>query len=228
MNRDGIGHFHRHAGNAQQRFSLPDGARQIILVRHGSSTGPTLETVELGELTISNPPLTDDGHMQAEAVGQTLLGAGIATIFVTPLQRTQQTAAPLARLLGLAPVIVDDLREVHMGDFEHSFYEHAAAQHPLIGRMFVEESWEVIPNAERVDQFADRIRRGLARIVDDCAAGQTVALFSHAGTIAEICRQTTGSRAFAFMGVENASVSRLIINSDKSWKLRSFNEVSHL
>lgn len=219
---------HRQVANAQKRFALPDGARQIILVRHGSSVGPTLETVELGALTITNPPLAEDGHAQAEAVGRALSGTGIAAIFVTPLQRTRQTADPLSRATGLSPLVVDDLREVHLGDFEHSFYRHAADRHPIIDRMFREESWAVIPNAESVEDFAARVRRGILNVLDHCASGQTVVIFSHAGTIAEICRQATGSRAFAFMGVENASLSRLVVQADGRWQLRSFNETSHL
>ncbi|WP_327753887.1 histidine phosphatase family protein (plasmid) [Sphingobium sp. SJ10-10] len=221
-------HGHRQVANAQKRFALPQGARQIILVRHGSSVGPTLETVELGTLTITNPPLAEDGHAQAEAVGRALADTDIAAIFVTPLQRTRQTADPLVQAVGIAPIVVDDLREVHMGDFEHSFYEHAAARHPIIDRMFVEETWEVIPNAESATHFADRVQRGIRQVLDACGGGETAVLFSHAGTIAEICRQATGSRAFAFMGVENASLSRLIVRADGSWQLRSFNEVSHL
>lgn len=219
---------HRQVANAQQRFALPEGGRQIILIRHGSSVGPTLETVELGALTITNPPLAQDGHVQAEAVGRALSGTAIAALFVTPLQRTWQTAVPLAHATGIAPIVIDDLREVHMGDFEHSFYEHAAARNPIIDRMFQEESWDVIPNAESIADFAARVRRGIGEVLDHCPIGQTVVLFSHAGTIAEICRQATGSRAFAFMGVENASLSRLIVQADGSWRLRSFNEVSHL
>lgn len=219
---------HQQVANAQKRFALPDGARQILLVRHGSSVGPTLQTVELGALTITNPPLAQDGHVQAEAVGQALSGAEIAAIFVTPLQRTRQTADPLVRATGLTPIMIDDLREVHMGDFEHSFYQHAADRHPIIDRMFAEESWEVIPNAESVADFAARVRRGISAVLDHCPVGGTVAIFSHAGTIAEICRQATGSRNFAFMGVENASFSRLIVQADGRWQLRSFNEVAHI
>lgn len=219
---------HHQVADAQKRFVLPQGARQIILVRHGSSIGPTLETVELGALTITNPPLTRDGHVQAEAVGRALADTGVAAIFVTPLQRTRQTADPLARATGIAPMVIDDLREVHMGDFEHSFYEHAAARNPIIDRMMVEETWEVIPNAESAAHFAERIRHGIDRVLAAFGTGETAVIFSHAATIAEICRQATGSRAFAFMGVENASVSRLIVQADGSWRLRSFNEVSHL
>lgn len=218
----------RQAHNAQSRFTLPQDARQIILVRHGSSVGATLDTVELGVLTISNPALSADGEAQAQAVGRALATSSISAIFVTPLQRTQQTAAPLVNATGITPVIIEDLREVHMGDFEHSFYEHVKARNPLVARMFTEERWDIIPNSEGADAFAERVRRGMGHLLDGVAAGETSVLFSHAGTIAEICRQATASRAFAFMGVENASISRLIVQADGSWHLRSFNEVAHL
>lgn len=218
----------RQAHNSQSRFTLPAGARQIILVRHGSSVGATLDTIELGELTISNPVLSPDGEAQAEAVGQALSEASVSAIFVTPLQRTQQTAAPLARITGITPIVIPDLREVHMGDFEHSFYEHVKARNPLVARMFVEERWDIIPNSESADAFTNRVRRGMEHLLDGVAAGETSVLFSHAATIAEICRQATASRAFAFMGVENASISRLIVQANGSWHLRTFNEVAHL
>lgn len=218
----------RQAQNAQSRFTLPQGARQIILVRHGSSVGATLDTVELGELSISNPVLSADGEGQAEAVGRALATAAISAIFVTPLQRTQQTAAPLARMMGIVPTIIADLREVHMGDFEHSFYDQVKGRNPLVARMFIEERWDIVPNAESADAFAARVRRGMGHLLDGVAVGETSVLFSHAATIAEICRQATTSRPFAFMGVENASISRLIVQADGSWHLRTFNEVAHL
>jgi probable phosphoglycerate mutase len=219
---------HSQLHRAQERFRLADGARQIILVRHGASVGPTVETVELDALTISNPQLAPDGLIQAEAVGEALSSASLAAIFVSPLQRTQQTAAPLAQRLGLTAQVVNDLREVHLGDWEHDFYEHAAARHPLVSRMFAEESWEVIPNAESSADFAARVRRGIIAVVEQVDPGCSAAVFSHAGTIAEICHQATDSRPFAFTAPENASISRLIVGSDGSWRLRSFNEVSHL
>nr|WP_087573235.1 histidine phosphatase family protein [Sphingomonas sp. CDS-1] len=216
------------ARGSQQRFKLAGGARQIILIRHGSSVGATIETVQLGELTISNPSLSEDGHVQAELLARALAREPIKAIFVTPLQRTQQTAAPLAAVTGIEPRVIDDLREVHLGDWEHSFYEHASVGHPLIARMYIEESWEVIPNAEPNAHFAGRVRSGIAEVVSHIEEGETAVVFSHAGTIAEICRQATGSRPFAFTAPENTSVSRLIVGCDGQWKLRSFNEVSHL
>lgn len=220
--------LHRELHKAQGRWRLPEGAREILLVRHGSSVGPTVETVQLGPLTISNPPLSPAGELQAEALARHLADTPIHAIFVTPLGRTHQTAAPLAAAKGLEPVVVDELREVFLGDFEHDFFKHAAAEHPLIARMYAEERWDVIPNAEPVDEVAARVKAGIEAIVAATPPGTVSVSVSHAGTIADLCRQATGSRRFAFMAPENASISRLIVDGEGHWRLRSFNDVSHL
>ncbi|GGD80736.1 histidine phosphatase family protein [Croceicoccus mobilis] len=216
------------AHRSQQRYRLPDGARQIILVRHGASIGPTLDIIELGALTISDPVLSEDGQLQADALAHAYREERIDHIFVTPLRRTHQTAAPLARAWAMEPRVIEDLREVHLGDWEHAFYEHAAAGNPILRRMYAEESWEVIPNAEPMAAFAERLRRGIEALVALTEPGETSFAVSHGAAIAEICRQATGSRPFAFISPENSSASRLIVNADGSWRLRSFNDVSHL
>lgn len=213
---------------AQERYRLPAGSRQILLARHGATTGETVHTLEYGDLTISNPPLTAEGHDQAAALAAYLAGEPLAGIFVTPLQRTRQTAAPLVAATGLEPVEIADMREVHLGDWEHSFRRHAETGHPLLQRMMVEESWNVLPNAEPSEDFAARVRRGILAIAEAMAPDTTVIAFSHAATIAEICRQATGSRPFAFVAPENTSVSRLVVGADGRWKLRSFNDMAHL
>ncbi|MFA7597160.1 MAG: histidine phosphatase family protein [Novosphingobium sp.] len=215
-----------HTGQA--RFLMPEGARQIILVRHGSSVGPTVNTLQLGELTLSDPELSPDGHLQAQALASQLSREAIAHIFVTPLRRTHQTAEPLVAATGIQPVVIDDLREIHLGEWEHSYYEYASSGHPLISQAYVEERWDVIPQAESAASFAERVSRGIAEVVARTGPGTTSVALSHAATISEICRQAARSRPFAFVGVENTSITRLIVTKDGGWQLRSFNDVSHL
>ncbi len=213
---------------AQRRWQLPDEERQIVLVRHGSTVGELHERIDLEGVSHSNPALTPDGHVQAEAVGKALAGEDIAHIFVTPLTRTHQTAAPLCGRLGRTPLILPELRESHLGDFEHDFYEQAEAGNPLIAKAFAEQRWDAIPNAEPAGQIEQRVRAGIGTIATRLEPGQTAVAFSHAGTIAEICRLTVGSEPFAFLHVQNASITRLVIGREGRWKLHSFNEVAHL
>ena len=53
-----------------------------------------------------DPDLSDKGRARAELIAQVLKDAGITAIYATELKRTQQTAAPLARLMKLDVTIV--------------------------------------------------------------------------------------------------------------------------
>jgi phosphohistidine phosphatase SixA len=54
----------------------------------------------------TNAPLSDAGHRRAECLANTLANAHIEQIFVSDLQRTQQTAAPLAEKLHVKPAAI--------------------------------------------------------------------------------------------------------------------------
>jgi|GEM_PF-21695 len=80
----------------------------VHLVRHGEVHNP--EGVLYGRLPGFR--LSDRGRSQAETVARTLgSGHDIVAIVASPLQRAQETAAPLAELLGLPVGIDDDIIE---------------------------------------------------------------------------------------------------------------------
>jgi broad specificity phosphatase PhoE len=67
--------------------------RTIYLVRHADKVSEETDAL-----------LSDAGHRRAECLATTLADAHIDKIYVSDLQRTQQTAAPLANKLHLKPV----------------------------------------------------------------------------------------------------------------------------
>jgi 2,3-bisphosphoglycerate-dependent phosphoglycerate mutase len=150
-------------------------------------------------------------------------------VFVTPLRRTAETAAPLCEAKGIQPVVLEDLREVHLGELEGGeFRIRSAHGDPLIRRVFTEQRWDVIPGAEPMHALARRVRAGVAAIVEAVGPGAVAAAVLHGGVIGELCRQATGSRPLAFVHVDNASVSRLVVFASGRWLLRSFNDTAHL
>ena len=211
----------------QHRFTLPAGATDILLIRHGESA-PFRPGVEVPMLDgHGNPPLDPRGEAEAERVAERLADQRLDAIYVTPLQRTHQTAAPLARRLGLEPVVEPDLREVYLGEWEGpEFRMHVTESHPVAQRVFAEQRWDVIPGAESSEALAERVRRGFGRIAA-AHGGHRVAVFAHGGVIGTICALATGSRPFAFIGADNASISHLVVTGD-SWVLRRFNDTGHL
>jgi len=200
---------------------------ELVLVRHGESEayldGKSFALVG-GH---GDPPLSAQGLEQAGRVSTRLGTAGIDAIYVTTLRRTVQTATPLAQHLGMDVQVEADLREVYLGDWEGGlFRKMVASGDPVSQRMLAEERWDVIPGAEPTAAFAYRVRAAIERLAAG-HRGQRVAAFTHGGVIGQALALATGSRPFAFIGADNASISRLVITSDR-WIVRGFNDVSHL
>ena len=188
----------------QRPFVPPEDATEIVMIRHGASAAavPDAPFPLIGGH--ADPPLAPEGREQAEAVGARLAAERFEGIFVTPLRRTAETAAPLCARTGIEPAVVEDLREVHLGELEGGAFRIRSAQgDPLIRQVFTEQRWDIIP-------------------------GAVAAAVLHGGVIGELCRQATGSRALAFVHVDNASISRLVVFPSGRWLLRTFNDTTHL
>ena len=216
------------ARDFQRPFLLPEGATEVLLVRHGSSARSTPEAPIALVDGKSDPPLSDLGRRQADAVAERLARSRIDSLFVTPLQRTQQTAGPLARRLGLRPTVIPDLREVFLGIWEGQLNARIVGDAVLAEHVFTAQRWDVIPDAESMNRFSERVRRGLERLADTVGPDAVAVAVVHGGVIAEACRQVTGSEAFAFLSAENGSVTRIMRLATGRWGLISFNDTAHL
>jgi broad specificity phosphatase PhoE len=77
----------------------------VFVVRHAERADDGAAALE------DDPDLAAAGRARAEALAATLKDAGITAIYATQYKRTHQTAAPLAKALGLTIVTVhsDDI-----------------------------------------------------------------------------------------------------------------------
>lgn len=212
----------------QRRFSPPPDSCEILLVRHGESApyvdGVLFDTVD-GH---GDPPLAPEGIESAELVAARLADTNeqIAAVYVTTLQRTQQTAAPLLRRLGMQATVIPDLREIYLGEWEGGLSRTKFAdQDPIAVEVMTHQRWDLIPGAESNDEFSTRVSRGVDRIAS-AHLGETVVAVVHGGVIGQIIRTATGSAQFAF-GADNASITHLVVTPD-SWIIRCFNDTGHL
>lgn len=81
--------------------------REIFLIRHGEAVATWGQSAD--------PGLSERGREQARTVAATLpprLASKTATLISSPLQRAQETAAPLAQLLGADVRIDERFREI--------------------------------------------------------------------------------------------------------------------
>jgi probable phosphoglycerate mutase len=217
------------AEHRQLKFTAPPGAATLLLVRHGESA-PVREGEEVPLLEgQSDPDLDPVGVEQAERLAQRLGDGSIGAIYVTPLRRTAQTAAPLAERLGLEPRVEPDLQEVGLGEWEGGlFRKHVREGHPIALRMREVQRWDVIPGAEPGERFAARVRAGIERIAQ-AHPDERVVVVVHGGTIGMALSTALGipERPLALSWADNGSISELVVFGD-DWIIRSFNDTAHL
>jgi phosphohistidine phosphatase SixA len=77
----------------------------VFLVRHAERADSGAVPAMAGA-PAADPDLSEAGRARAASLAVALKDANITAIYATEFKRTQQTAAPLARALGLAVIIV--------------------------------------------------------------------------------------------------------------------------
>lgn len=212
---------------SQYHFRLPEGATDILLVRHGESApmGPTgFPKTEQGQ---ADPPLSPTGQQQAKAVSARLAELGLDALYVSSLRRTHETIAPLVEATGLQPTIDPDLREVYLGEWEGGeFRRRAIMKDPRMMQLLAGGSWALVPGAEPPEGFAGRVRAALTRI-QAAHPGQRVAVVCHGGVVGQAIALASGCSPLAFMSCDNTSISQLVLSGD-TWIVRRFNDTEHL
>jgi broad specificity phosphatase PhoE len=83
----------------------------MILLRHGQSEFNLAFTQTRRDPGIPDPGLTPLGHAQAAAAAVELAAFGIERIIASPYTRALQTAAPIARALGVTVSVTPAVRE---------------------------------------------------------------------------------------------------------------------
>ena len=147
--------------------SVMRSALELWLVRHGETTYSASKRVA----GWSDPPLTDNGRHQAEALRPVIDGRQFAGVWSSDLQR----AVERARLAWGEPKTDRRLRECDFGALEGCTYEEADTTY---GEVFSEFRGFQAPEGESHEGF----RRRVFDFVDSLEAGRHL-LVVHGGVI---------------------------------------------
>ncbi len=152
----------------------------VLLIRHGEN-----EYTRTGKLAgwTKGVSLNEAGRKQAEGLVERFKGVPIKFIYSSPLERAQETAAPLAAALGLKVEIRPGLGEVQYGQWTGKSLK-------VLGRT---KLWKVVQNLPSAMQFPDgeTMRGAQLRFVDAVDAiarahpspKAVVAVFAHSDPI---------------------------------------------
>ncbi|MGO4255604.1 histidine phosphatase family protein [Marmoricola sp. RAF53] len=191
---------------------------RLLLLRHGQTHGNTAGALDTA---VPGLDLTELGVRQAEAAARVLHQSGVDGIFVSPLVRTQQTAAPLAALSGLDPVVLDGVREISAGD-----YEMATDHDSILGYIGTVADWiegrldTRMSGAETGHEFLARYDAAVEQIAAD--GRRRAVIVSHGAAIRTwISQRVTGSSTHskATEGLENTAAIELEGSPADGWEV---------
>ena len=168
----------------------------VLLVRHG-------QTPTTGKLLPGRAPglhLSETGQAQAKEVAERLAAVPkITAIYASPLERTRETAAPLAAALGMKVKMDKGLLEADVGDW--------TGQELKTVRKAPE--WKVVhsypsgfrfPGGESFVEMQTRIVSALERL-RSAHPGETIVAVSHADTIKAAVAHALGTHLDLFQRI---------------------------
>ncbi|MDT0346321.1 bifunctional RNase H/acid phosphatase [Streptomyces litchfieldiae] len=226
-----------------RRQAEPEAAPPPAAVGWGPATGTptTLLLLRHGETALTpqkrfsgsggdDPPLSDTGRRQAEAVAEALAAAGVQAIVSSPLARCRGTAEPLAARLGLNVRYEEGFRETDFGAWEGLTFAEARERHP---RDIA--AWLASPDAEPTgggESFTAVARRVAVARDKTIArhAGRTVLLVTHVTPVKTLLRLALDAPPAAMFRMElaPAALSEIAYYPDGNASVRRFNDTGHL
>lgn len=182
----------------------------VLLVRHGQTptTGASLPGRAPGL------HLADTGRSQADAVAARVAALGsVSAVYASPLERTRETAAPIAKAVGLKVQITRGLLECEFGDWTGK----------ALKDLFKLPEWTTVqrypsgfrfPNGESFVEMQERICGAISVLVAK-HPGETIVAVSHADPIKAAIAQAMGTHLDLFQRivVSPCSVSAITYSS---------------
>lgn len=206
-----------------------DDATELVLVRHGQQVFPDPATATVGDWV--DPPLSEVGVAQAEAVGRYLSTKRVDAVYSSQLVRARETGGAVARPHGLEVVVEEDLREIEtFRDLPRDVTPiEAVGELRLRGareRFVRHRTWDVYPYTERNEEFRHRTVNAIEGIAATHPGGRVV-IACHGGVINAYVGEVLGLPTAMFFRPAHASVHRVRAH-EQTRVVGSLNEVIHL
>ena len=180
----------------------------LFLIRHGQT-----DWIAKGVAgRLPGVHLNEEGHLQAGRLAARLKALPITAIYSSPLERTRETAAPLAEALGLEVRPCEEATELDFGGWQGARIPELDAD-PRWRAFNTLRSMTRAPGGELMPEVQTRIVAAIARI-RDAHPGGVVALFSHGDVIRSAVAYFAGVPLDLFQRIEirPASITSLRFN----------------
>lgn len=192
----------------------------LIIIRHAL---PLREEREDHEGP-ADPPLSERGFAQAEALADYLLGEEIDHVVASSMARAHQTAMPLAQRLGIDIELSDNLREVDQHRSRYVPAEEMTMDDPMV-QEFMADPLAIFDGD--YEGFRDRVVAGFDHVIHS-NGGKRVAVFCH-GMVTAVYLQVLWNLSDPMhMQPDYTGITRVQASSRGYRTVRSINETGHV
>jgi broad specificity phosphatase PhoE len=204
--------------------------RVLHLIRHGRSDPDSRREIDTPRGRQWDPSLDEAGREQARLLARrlALLDPPPAAVYCSPMTRTRETVEPYAAAAGVEIRYDDDLIEANIGSWEGlPFEEIIASDEDILPLVRASRSiWSRAPGGESFEDFRDRVRAAIDRIVERHPDGDLVVI-CHGGVINAYLGPLLGIEHAMFFIPDNTSVNSVEIDGDRA-RVRFLNDTLHL
>ncbi|HLH62772.1 MAG TPA: histidine phosphatase family protein [Ktedonobacteraceae bacterium] len=189
-------------------------AVELFIVRHADAIPGPEEIIPSG--VYDDLPLSRIGREQAQALAERLGKMRFDAIYSSPLRRCLETAAPLAEQLRLTPIVVEDLKEIRLGEVNPiprdgndlaALYAALQKRQIDIVRIAGETGhWDAIPGSEPSQAFRKRVVDAIDGIANQHTGGR-VLIFAHGGVVNAYAAEVLGLEKDFFFPAANTSIT---------------------
>lgn len=184
----------------------------FLLVRHGAHDW-------LGRGVAGRMPgvaLNAEGQAQAHQLVERLRDRTITAIYSSPVERAQQTAAPLAKARGLPVAIDEAFSEIDFGEWTGRTFAELEADHDRWRAWCDHKSLAAAPGGEAFTAVQRRVLDGLERLRRRHPA-DAVVVFSHGDIVKAAVAGVLGLSVDHIERFEVAPASVSVIEVGDGW-----------
>jgi probable phosphoglycerate mutase len=193
---------------------------ELLIIRHAL---PERRELQSGA---ADPELAEAGHAQAQLLADYLADEHLDAIYVSPMRRAQQTAAPLAARAGRAPVTIEGLAEYDRSSSEYVPVEELKAANDPRWQAMLRGEWAV--HDETPEQFRERVVTALEQLIA-AHSGHRIAAVCHGGVINHYLAHVLGLPITqGFFYPNYTSIHRVAAARSGERSIVTVNETSHL
>lgn len=192
---------------------------ELYIVRHGE-TNSNIRQACLGHTDV---PLNEKGMEQVRHLAKKLIDVEFNSVYVSPLTRAVDTAAPLKKKAAM--IMSYGLIERDYGEWDGMTFNEIEEKYPDAYREW-RKNWIdfVLPGGESAAQHQERVNEIMNKIVSE-NDGNRVLIVTHLGTARHIISYLLGlstEQSWRFT-LDNAGVAVLKNDDEGRWLLRGLN-----